>query len=144
MLFASAWRYYLPANPQIDGGLTLFPQTGSAYAVLSLAQPGPSVRTLTFADNGTTVEIAVGQRLRTDLGRDRIWRFEVDNPQVLEPQPMILIFPPPPAEFIGRARGETMVRAAGEHPCRYASPPCLAPPSGEAPSVLWQVRVIVR
>lgn len=151
MLFASNWRYYLPATPQIDGGLTLFPQTGAAYAVLDVRQPPPppppppALRTITRADSGKTFTFAVGERFALNLGDNGyVWNVTVDDPKIVQSDPMILIFPPPSrTTWTAIARGETMLRATGDPPCRYATPPCLLP-APDAPTLLFSVTVIVR
>ncbi len=139
MLFAGSWRYFLPTTPWIDGGLTLFPQTGSALAALS---PRPPMKTITTADNGATVDLSIGERFALDLGPGFIWQVTVDDPQLVRSDPIILIYPPPSrTTWTAIARGETTLRAVGDPPCRQASPPCL---EAVAPTILFTVRLVVR
>ena len=142
MLFAGSWRYYLPATPWIDGGLTLFPQTGAAYVVLG--PPSIPLKTITRADNGKTINLVVGERFIVDLDPGFVWQVEVDDPKIVQSDPIIQIFPPPSrTTWTAIARGETTLRATGDLPCRYASPPCLLPVP-DAPTLLFSVKLVVR
>jgi hypothetical protein len=95
-------------------------------------------RIITEADFGGTVEVEVGQRVVVDPSGDYIWTATVDDPEVLEPLPQILIYPPPPPAFEGVAPGATTLRITQQHPCRDASPPCMLPDQ------TFDVQVIVR
>jgi hypothetical protein len=95
-------------------------------------------RIITEADFGSTVEVAVGQRVVVDPSGDYIWTATADDPEVLEPLPHILIYPPPPPAFEGVAPDETTLHITQQHPCRDASPPCMLPDQ------TFDVQVIVR
>ncbi len=86
-------------------------------------------RTVTLADNGSTVALRVGERFRLDLPDFYTWTVEIGNPAVLR-----RVCAEGEGVYEGLQRGMTSVMATGTPVCY---PLCLAP------SILFRIRVVV-
>jgi hypothetical protein len=93
------------------------------------ASPTPLVgpRTITPADQGQTLRLAVGETFTLRLG-DAAWEVQITDPRVLAPVQAT----PGPGEqgsYQARATGVSELLAVAEPPCAKAQPPCriLAP-----------------
>lgn len=128
------------ASPAATSGLAT---ASSGPAVSSVADtpaasPRPTSRpaaspdatglvTITTADEGSTIEIAVGQRLLVELGTGLDWTVTVTDPLVLALVPRITIVRGAQGLYVGKTAGSATITAVGDPACRKSSPPCMAP-----------------
>jgi hypothetical protein len=103
----------------------------------SAASAGPDGRTVTLADDGTTIDLAIGDRFLLNLGRDFNWTVSVDDQSVLSRVPNIAVIQGAQGIYLARAPGHATLSATGDPPCRKATPPC------GAPSRLFRVHMTV-
>jgi len=110
----------------------------TASAGLRLATPGPTPRpaatptpagsggsiTVTLAQDGSTVHLALGQALVLDLGTGYVWTLIVRPASVLVP-----LRAPAGAQAAWTASqaGTAEIAGSGDLPCRRSKPPCMAP-----------------
>jgi hypothetical protein len=97
--------------------------------------------TVTGADNGRTVHLHIGQRLRVVLGgRDEQWHRPASPGPVLRLAAASGGYPgsrPANAVFIAVGAGTASVTSMTDHPCLHAQPPCMIAQR------VWSVRVMV-
>lgn len=112
-------RDITPVQPPDNSGVVLTPDaTGTV--------------TVTLADQGSTVEMKVGDRLRLALEDGYDWTVTIADTTLLRAvmgEAML---------YQAARPGQTPLNAVGELPCHKAIPPC------EAPSRLFSLTVIVR
>lgn len=90
-------------------------------------------RQITLADDGSTVNLAVGASFVLNLQDGAMWSVNVDDSSVLALQS------PTPAQgtFVGKAAGTATLQAIGSLPCRQTHPACMTPDR------VFRVKVVV-
>jgi hypothetical protein len=97
----------------------------------------PVTHVLTSADNGASVNAAVGDSITLKLDPSLSWDVSLDNPAIVFRPPLALIMGVQAVDEIV-APGQATISATGLPPaCRNANPPC------GAPAVLWSASVTV-
>ncbi|HZQ34303.1 MAG TPA: hypothetical protein VFD32_00105 [Dehalococcoidia bacterium] len=86
-----------------------------------------AVHTLTLADNGTTVAVALGDRIELRLDVNLNWTVSVSDSTVLRRPPGIALVREVQGLWEAIARGNATISATGDAPCRLATPPCSVP-----------------
>jgi predicted secreted protein len=135
-----------PTSITYPNGVTVSSSNGSLSAPLSSlvpATPAPplppvnGVKTITNADNGTTINLAAGTQVILALDEDHDWTVTVEDQTVLTL--MVGAAAPSGAQGVYAASkpGQTTLTAVGEPPCRKTQPPC------DAPTVLFRVGIAV-
>ena len=99
--------------------------------------PPPTQRTITLADNGQTVQLAVGDRFLLDLGTGYTWSVQIADPSVVLRVSGVLPIVGAQGLFEARSAGTTTLTATGGYPCQQATPPC------ELPSIRFKITLIV-
>ena len=99
--------------------------------------PVPTQRTITLADNGRTIPLAVGDRFFLDLGTGYTWSLQIADPSVVSRVSGILPIQGAQGLFEARSPGTTTLVATGGYPCQQSTPPC------ELPSIRFQITLIV-
>jgi hypothetical protein len=102
------------------------------------SSPVPAGRSVTLADDGSTITLAIGQRFLLNLGAGFDWTVAIADPSVVGRVLNISVIVGSQGVFEARSRGRTKLSAVGDPPCRKSTPPC------GAPSRLFQVDVVVR
>ncbi len=82
--------------------------------------------TLTNADSGATVDVAVGTMIVVDLDQSRYWRVTVSDPSILD-ELLQTTFERMLPRYGAVRPGKAVITGTGELPCAHATPPCLAP-----------------
>jgi hypothetical protein len=100
--------------------------------------PPSDTRTITLADDGATVHVAIGARVLVKLGTDLVWTVQVGDPAVLVPVRGVALVVGAQGLYTAAKAGSTLVTATGDAACRTAVPPCMVP------TRLFSVTVIVR
>lgn len=100
--------------------------------------PPPDTRTITLANDGSTVHVAIGARVLVKLGTDLVWTVQVANPAVLARVRGVALIVGAQGLYAAVRAGSTLVTATGDAACRTAVPPCMVP------TRLFSVTVIVR
>lgn len=106
-------------------------------APTSTATPGPSSRSVTLADNGSTIRMRPGDRVLLNLGDTYQWSPTVDDQSALRRVVNITVIRGAQGVYEAVGVGPTDLSATGDLPCHSATPPCLAP------SLLFRMHVIV-
>lgn len=112
--------------------------SGHSQLVALTGQAAPQTVVVTMADQGTTIQLVVGQQLLVELSSGYDWSVTVSRPQVLAPSPGGTLPADAQARYVGATAGTSLLRAAGDPTCRKATPPC------GAPSILFSVTIVVR
>ena len=99
--------------------------------------PPSDVRTITIADDGATVRVAVGERVLVKLGTDLVWTVQIEDPAVLVRVRGVALIVGAQGLYAGEKAGSTLITAAGDAACRTAVPPCMVP------TRLFSVTVVV-
>jgi hypothetical protein len=106
------------------------PATSRPLVTIATEQPTASLRTpgvITLADQGRTIQIAIGETFRLQLGTLHRWAVPITDEQVLER----IVDPTAGADvqavYRALAPGQTTLKAVGEPTCRDATPPCMLP-----------------
>jgi hypothetical protein len=96
---------------------------------LAAAQPAAtaSTRTVTLADDGRTIDLAVGERFLLALGDQLDWTVRVADPSVVGRVVNVTVVRGAQGLYEARQPGATTLEATGDPPCRKAQPPCGAP-----------------
>ena len=94
-------------------------------------------RTVTLDDSGTTLRIAVGDRLLIRLGSDLDWTLETYDAAILAEVPSRSLDKGVQALLQAKQRGTTQLSLIGDPPCAKSRPPC------NAPSRQFRVTVVV-
>ncbi len=95
-------------------------------------------RTITLADNGRSISLAVGDRFVLALGTDFDWTLGPVEASVLLPLPDGAPGAGVQGTYQAVAPDTVTLSATGDPPCRKVTPPCAAP------SILFQVTLVVR
>jgi len=90
----------------------------------------PTDLTITLADDGGTVRIAVGERFLLSLGTDYDWGVTVADPSIVDRVRNITVVRGAQGVYVALASGTTVLSAVGDPPCRKTTPPCGAPSRG--------------
>ncbi|MBM4408317.1 MAG: hypothetical protein FJ038_06930 [Chloroflexi bacterium] len=119
--------------------------TPSPTPSASLSAPTPTIsagptaaRTITLADNGRSVTLAVGDRFQLMLGTDFDWTLMPVDLLVITRLPDGTLPPGVQGSYEAVAPGTVKMSAVGDPPCRKVTPPC------GAPSILFEVTLVVR
>ena len=99
---------------------------------------GPPDGTITLADNGSTLTLAVGERLILKLGTDYDWTVSDTDQSVLARVRNATLDPGTQGVYAAVGPGKATLAAVGDPPCRKSTPAC------GAPSILFQVSIVVR
>ena len=100
---------------------------GSNPAPTSSGQPSTGGRTVTLADVGTTVSLALGERFLLSLGADFDWTIDIADPTVVDRVRNISVIAGAQGVYEAKAAGRTTLSATGDPPCRKSTPQCAAP-----------------
>jgi uncharacterized protein YkwD len=84
------------------------------------AAPTPTV---TRADNGTTLHLAVGQQFRLDLGATVHWTVTVADPQIVRRMSGVLVIRGAQGIYVARRRGTTRLGAVKSPRCTSGACP---------------------
>lgn len=95
------------------------------------------VRTISLADDGATVRVAVGERVLVKLGTDLEWTVQMTDPTVLVRVRGVALIVGAQGLYAAAKAGTTLVTAIGDAACRTAVPPCMVP------SRLFSVTIVV-
>jgi hypothetical protein len=93
---------------------------------------------VTRADDGRSVKVRVGQTFLVQLGEDMIWTVEIADQSIVSRVLGIAVIRGAQGVYRANRAGTTELTAAGDPPCRSATPPCAAP------SVLIRVTLVVK
>lgn len=96
-----------------------------------------ALHTLTLADNGTTIAVAVGDRVELRLDVSLSWTVSVSDPSVLRRPPGVALLREVQGLWDAIAPGSATISATGDAPCRLSTPPCAVP------SILFSATVSV-
>ena len=102
----------------------------------STPTPGTQ-RTITLADNGQTLPLAIGDRFLLDLGSNYIWKVQIADPSVIAQLPAPLLPINSQGLFQAVAPGITTLTAYGDPPCRSLQPAC------GLPSLVFRITLVV-
>jgi hypothetical protein len=120
------------------GGPSSVPSTGPTAPTVTHSPARSAARTITLAQNGQSIGLAVGDRFVLMLGEDFDWTVSPVDESVFAP----LAEEPAVAGIQGRyeaiGRGAATISATGDPLCRKVTPPC------GAPSMLFEVTIEVR
>ena len=120
---------------------------GQAGASPSPAATGPTAtpseapsatRTISLAENGQSIALAIGDRFVLMLGEDFDWSVAPVDESVIVRLPDQATMPGIQGQYRAVGRGTTTLSATGDPPCRKATPPCAAP------SILFHVTLEAR
>jgi hypothetical protein len=89
--------------------------------------PPSGGRTVTLTDDGSTINLAVGDRFLLNLGAAFDWSLTIADPSVVARVPNISVIAGAQGVFEAKAPGRTTLAATGDPPCRKSTPPCAAP-----------------
>jgi hypothetical protein len=95
------------------------------------------LRTITLADDGATVSVAVGEQVLVKLGTDLVWTVQMTDPTVLVRVRGVALIVGAQGLYAAAKAGSTLVTATGDAACRTAVPPCMVP------TRLFSVTVVV-
>jgi hypothetical protein len=114
--------------------------TGGPSPAQDPSAPNGTV-TVTEADNGETVHLHIGQRLRVVLGdRGQQWHRPASSGQSLRLDTASGGYPtghPADAVFLAIQAGTASVTSLTDHPCLHAQPPC------KIAQIAWNIHVLV-
>jgi hypothetical protein len=99
--------------------------------------PVSDLRTITLADDGATVSVAVGEHVLVKLGTDLVWTVQIADPTVLVPIRGVALIVGAQGLYSAAKAGTILVTAIGDASCRTAVPPCMVP------SRLFSVTIVV-
>jgi hypothetical protein len=139
----------VPPAPTAQPSFQLSAQATPAPSVQLTAQPSarvtaqpsgsePGGRTITLADDGGTIELAIGERFLLDLGPEFDWTPAIADPSIVDRVRNITVIAGAQGIYEAKAAGRTTLTATGDPPCRKSTPPCAAP------SRLFTLSLIVR
>ena len=108
---------------------------GSAIAASPSQAPAPS-RTVTRADDGKTLSLAVGERFLLDLGDEFNWTVAIADQSVVRRVPGILVVQGAQGIYEAQRAGETALTATGTFNC---------PPQQPCPQIaaLFRLQIVV-
>ena len=117
--------------------LLLFSTAPGAAGVAAAPQAEPAKPPITLADNGRTIDLAVGDRVLLQLGDAYIWAVQIADPAVLSRVVNVTVVKGAQGLYEAKQSGTTTLTAAGDPACRQVQPPCAQP------SRLFRVQVRV-
>jgi hypothetical protein len=99
----------------------------------------PLKNEVTFADNGKTFVMHVGESFLLNLGGEAYdWTVEVDNQGVIQYDANAVVPSGAQGIYIAQASGAAHLTATGDPLCRKSRPPCMRP------SILFSITVTVQ
>ena len=96
-------------------------------APAATAAPTAGLRTITLADDGTTIGVRLGDQVLIDLGTGLIWTVTIGDQQVLARVIGVTVILGAQGLYSAARTGSTLVTAIGDPACRTSTPPCMAP-----------------
>ena len=117
--------------------LLLLSTAPGVAGVVAAPPAGPAKPPITLADNGRTIDLAVGDRVLLQLGDAYIWTVQIADPAVLSRVVNITVVNGAQGVYEAKQPGTTTLTAAGDPACRQVQPPCAQP------SRLFRVQVRV-
>lgn len=87
----------------------------------------PTVRTVTFADDGQTITLATGTAFLLALDTAYDWQVAIADLTIVSPYPNAVVPPDSQGIFTANHQGQTTLTATGTPKCYNATPRCLAP-----------------
>lgn len=132
------------ADQPASGGVgSPSPATIAPLPGLATENAGPTQATLpnsiTLADNGTTLSMAVGQDFLLNLGGDTFeWTVDIDTQDVLSRVKNVMVIRGAQGIYEGVGRGNAVLTAQGDPRCRSSVPPCMMP------SILFRITIVVQ
>lgn len=132
---ATATPILIPAVPTLAATVASAATTPPTNPATS---PKGHSRTITLADNGTTITLHPGDRFLLELGNALTWNVTVADPSVVNRVPNILVIRGAQGIYEAHQPGQTTITAIGSAACRGATPPCAVPDR------LFHVTIVVR
>jgi hypothetical protein len=123
--------------PGILALLLLWLAALGANDVAAAPQDAPAKPPITLANNGQTIDLAVGDRVLLQLGDADIWTVQVADPAVLSRVVNVTVVKGAQGIYEAKQAGTTTLTATGDPACRQVQPPCAQP------SRLFRVQVRV-
>lgn len=117
--------------------LLLLSTAPGVAGVAAAPQAGPAKPPITLADNGRTIDLAVGDRVLLQLGDAYTWTVQIADPAVLSRVVNVTVVKGAQGLYEAKQSGTTTLTAAGDPACRQVQPPCAQP------SRLFRVQVRV-
>ena len=119
---ASAAPPHLP--PPVPAGTPIASTSSpTPTPVAPPAAPAGSEVVVTMADDGTTLQLTVGQRFLLDLGSDLEWAVSVADEEVVQRVPGVLVIRGAQGIYEARATGTTVLTAVGSAACSSGACP---------------------
>lgn len=113
------------------------PGTNAPSPIASVVRPVP-VKEVTVRDDGSTLELAIGQRFVLNLGPGYDWTVTISDSSILQRVVYDMIDRGAQGMYEAAKSGEATVTAAGEPRCRRA------PSSCDVPSQRFTLAISVR
>lgn len=99
-----------------------------APAVVATPTASPSgTRTVTLADDGKTIELAVGETFLLALGDGYDWTVTIADPSIVSREVNVATIRGTQGIYRANRPGRTTLTAVGDPPCRRARPACALP-----------------
>ena len=115
----------MPTNPSVTFGLNVVnPRTPTTGSVTGNPSAG---RTVTLANDGTSLQLHVGDRFLLDLGTGFDWTVNVANQNIVSRVVNIAVIRGAQGVYLAHQAGQTTLTAVGDPPCRQAKPACAVP-----------------
>lgn len=89
--------------------------------------PAGDEKTVTLAEQGKTITLAVGERFLLKLGEEYTWNVQVSDQAVVSRVKNIMVIRGAQGVYEALAAGTTTLTAAGDPQCRQSDPPCAMP-----------------
>jgi hypothetical protein len=105
---------------------TLDIQPTTTEAATPAASPS-GMRTVTLADAGQTIELAVGETFLLALGSEYDWTVTVADPSIVSREVNVATIRGSQGLYRANRPGRTTLTAIGDPPCRRARPACALP-----------------
>jgi hypothetical protein len=112
--------------------------TATQAAGGQVGTPTSESPTVTLADQGKTITLAVGQRFLLSLGEGYNWNVSIDNQNMVSRVIGILTVRGSQGLYEAHLPGTATLTATGDPLCRQSKPPC------ERPSILFNVKIVVQ
>jgi hypothetical protein len=127
-------EYFIPQANRIFAISTDRPNDSTVQSILMTIRftspPAPITYDLTLTDNGRTITMNIGDKLRLNLDLGYVWSgVSISNPAVIAGAQ---------DGYFAFSNGTSTLTTNGTPQCYYSTPPCLAP------SVLFTITVVVR
>ncbi len=101
------------------------------------ADTARTVKTITLADQGTTVTLQVNETFLLQLGEGYDWNISIDDQTVISREVNVMVVRGAQGIYRAHKPGRTTLAAIGDPICRQSVPPCAAP------SRLFRIYVVV-